>query len=92
VASRFHSIPTHFPLVLHGIYWKFPIFAPSWLSESYHPRWTAQEDQSLLVAQRDWGNRWADIAEHMAGRTEDAVKGRFRLLSKIQTGADDDSE
>jgi hypothetical protein len=40
LASRLHSIPTHFPLILHGIWWKFPAFGPpSWLTGSYHPRY-----------------------------------------------------
>jgi hypothetical protein len=28
LASRFHRIPTHFPLHLHGIHWKLPIAGP----------------------------------------------------------------
>ena len=39
--------------------------------------WTATEDQQLLEAQRNYGNRWNKIAKLLQGRTENAVKNRF---------------
>jgi hypothetical protein len=44
-----------------------------------HPhtaRWTPDEDRVLLEGQRVYGNKWAEIAQLLEGRPENAVKNR----------------
>ncbi|CEM35018.1 unnamed protein product [Vitrella brassicaformis CCMP3155] len=42
--------------------------------------WTAEEDAYILEKQAEVGNRWAEIAKKLNGRTENAVKNRFISL------------
>mmetsp|Transcript_18337 Transcript_18337/g.32434 ORF Transcript_18337/g.32434 Transcript_18337/m.32434 type:complete len:675 (+) Transcript_18337:144-2168(+) len=44
--------------------------------------WTAAEDQTLLDLQRNLGNKWAQISNYMNGRTENAVKTRYKSLHR----------
>ena len=39
--------------------------------------WSDEEDAKLLALQQTMGNRWADIAESMKGRSRNNVKNRF---------------
>lgn len=43
---------------------------------------TIQEDEILTELQGKLGNKWAAIARHLPGRTENAVKLRFNALVK----------
>ncbi|KAK9839025.1 hypothetical protein WJX74_008044 [Apatococcus lobatus] len=44
--------------------------------------WTPDEDQKLLEAHAEHGNKWTEIARIVGGRTDNAVKNRFAALSK----------
>lgn len=46
--------------------------------------WTDDEDHVLLDNQRRLGNRWAFIASMLPGRTENAVKTRFKSIMRAK--------
>jgi len=39
--------------------------------------WEPWEDELIIKLQREIGNKWARIAKHLEGRTDNAVKNRF---------------
>ncbi|KAH9256855.1 hypothetical protein BASA81_004968 [Batrachochytrium salamandrivorans] len=47
---------------------------------------TPEEDKIILSLQHKFGNRWAQIAQSLHGRTENAIKARFVLLQRKGTG------
>lgn len=46
--------------------------------------WTDEEDKILIREQRKLGNRWAFIASMLPGRTENAVKTRYKSILRAK--------
>ena len=44
--------------------------------------WTVEEDISILRRQKKVGNKWADIAKLLPGRTENSVKIRWKSIKR----------
>jgi hypothetical protein len=44
--------------------------------------WTVEEDLMIVNLQKELGNRWALLAKSLPGRTENAIKTRFRSLQR----------
>uniref|UniRef100_A0A7S2TCJ0 Uncharacterized protein n=2 Tax=Sar TaxID=2698737 RepID=A0A7S2TCJ0_PROMC len=46
--------------------------------------WEEGEDELLLELHEKLGNKWAEISQYMNGRTENAVKTRYKSLARAQ--------
>ena len=45
-------------------------------------RWTKGEDEVIIFCQKKYGNQWRKIARLLKGRSDNAVKNRWKLLHK----------
>jgi hypothetical protein len=46
--------------------------------------WAKEEDEILIAHQKKWGNKWAQIANLLPGRTDNSVKNRWNSSLKRQ--------
>ena len=58
-------------------------------------KWTMEEDKMILRLHFEMGNRWCEMAKHLPGRTDNAIKNRFnsklkKQISSIKTALFDD--
>lgn len=46
--------------------------------------WTEEEEKLLVEAHQKYGNRWAEIARHIPGRSENSIKNHWNATKRSQ--------
>ncbi|CAM9544074.1 unnamed protein product [Discosporangium mesarthrocarpum] len=46
--------------------------------------WTGEEDDIIMTMHQKIGNKWSSMAPHLVGRTENAIKTRWKALDRSQ--------